>query len=128
MRPGQDSAEQIRRHEVSRALKKANLSPEAVEVIGLLSRSLIGKLLDGLISEVMARAEAEILFASRPDAEASCGLEGHGSGTESSGPKTHNSLRGNGTRYIEIGSAWVSNKLARSDGETGGIGARSISA
>ena len=55
MRPGQDSAEQIRRHEVSRALKKANLSPEAVEVIGLLSRSLIGKLLDGLISEVMAR-------------------------------------------------------------------------
>jgi hypothetical protein len=128
MKPGRDSVERIRRHEVSRALKKVNLSPGEEEVIERLSRSLVGKLLDGPISEVMARAEAEILFASRPDAEALCGLEGHGSGAESSGPKTQDSLRRNGTRYIEIGKVWVSNKPARSDRETGGTDARSISA
>jgi Glutamyl-tRNAGlu reductase, dimerisation domain len=130
MRPGQDSVERIRRHEVSRALKKVNLSPEGAEVIERLSRSLVGKLLSGPISEVMARAEAEISFAGRPGSEASCGLEGNGSGAESSGPKTHNNIRENGTRYIEfeIGSDRVSNKPAGSNGETGGTGARSISA
>ena len=60
MRLGQDSAEQIRRHEVSRALKKVNLSPDEEEVIERLSRSLVGELLHGPISRVMARAEVDL--------------------------------------------------------------------
>src|SRR5918997_2018319 len=80
MTPGRDSVELIRRHEVSRALKKVNLSPEEAGVIDLLSRSLVGKLLDGPISEVLARAEAEMPFAGRPGTEeASRGLDGNGS-------------------------------------------------
>lgn len=75
MRPGHDSVERIRRHEVSRALKKVNLPPEEARAIDLLSRSLVGKLINGPISEIMARAEAEIPFAGRPGLEASCGLE-----------------------------------------------------
>ena len=78
MRLGQDSVEQIRRHEVARALKKVDLSPEVEEVIELLSRSLVGKLLHGPISNVMARAEVEISLGSRRGAEAPCALEGHG--------------------------------------------------
>jgi hypothetical protein len=78
MRVGQDSAEQIRRHEVSRALKKVDLSPEKEEVIERLSRSLVGELLHGPISKVMARVEGEISFGGRRGAEAPCGLEGRG--------------------------------------------------
>jgi glutamyl-tRNA reductase len=59
---GQDSVEQIRRREVSRALKRINLSPEEEEAIERLSRSLVDKLLFGPSSSVMARAEAEISF------------------------------------------------------------------
>ena len=84
MRVGQDSAEQIRRHEVSRALKKVDLSPEKEEVIERLSRSLVGKLLHGPISKVIARAEVEISFSGRRGAEAPCGLEGHGDDPPSS--------------------------------------------
>ena len=62
MRLGQDSAEQIRCHELSRALKKVDLSPEEEEVIERLSRSLVGKLLHGPISRVMASAEVELSF------------------------------------------------------------------
>jgi glutamyl-tRNA reductase len=62
---GQDSAEQIRRHEVSRALRKIDLSPEEEEVIERLSRSLVDKLLHGPISTVIARAEVEISFGNR---------------------------------------------------------------
>jgi Glutamyl-tRNAGlu reductase, dimerisation domain len=68
MKPGQNSVERIRRHEVSRALKKVNLSPEEEEVIDLFSRSLVGRLLHGPISEVIARAEAELSFRDRPEA------------------------------------------------------------
>ena len=57
MRLGQNSAEQIRRHEVSRALRKVDLSPEEEEAIERLSHSLVAKLLLGPISEVMMRAE-----------------------------------------------------------------------
>ena len=57
MRPDQDSVERIRRHEVSRTLKKTNLSPDDEDVIDLFSRSLVGRLLHGPISEVLARAE-----------------------------------------------------------------------
>jgi hypothetical protein len=130
MTPGRDSVERIRRHEVSRALQKVNVSSEEAGIIDLLSRSLVGKLLDGPISEVLARAEAELPLRSRSGTEGSCGLEGNGGWAESSGPKTHNGFRGDGTRYIELenGSDRVSNQPARSAGETGGIGARSISA
>ena len=78
MRLGQDSAEQIRRHEVSRTLKRIDLSPDEEEVIERLSHSLVGKLLHGPISKVMARVEGEISFGGRRGAEAPCGLEGHG--------------------------------------------------
>jgi glutamyl-tRNA reductase len=67
MKPGQDSAERIRCREVSRALKKVDPSPEEAEVIDLLSRTLVGKLLDGPISEILARAEAGIPLAGRSD-------------------------------------------------------------
>jgi Glutamyl-tRNAGlu reductase, dimerisation domain len=85
MRPGGDSVERIRRHEVSRALKKVNVSSEEAGIIDLLSRLLVGKLLDGPISEVLARAESEISFKYRPSPETSYGLESHGNGVEVSG-------------------------------------------
>ena len=73
MRPGQDSAEQIRRHEVSRALKKVDLSPEEEEVIERLSHLLVARLLLDPISEAMSHAE---IRASDRDAngEASTGV------------------------------------------------------
>jgi glutamyl-tRNA reductase len=52
----QDSAEQIRRREVSGALRKMYLSPEEEQAIERLSYSLVAKLLLGPISEVVARA------------------------------------------------------------------------
>ena len=100
MRPGQDSAEQIRRHEVSRALKNVNLSPEEEEEIDLLSRSLVGKLLHGPISRVMARAEAEISFGGQRGQEASCELERNGGEAGSPGSKTHQ-IREDGKLYIK---------------------------
>jgi glutamyl-tRNA reductase len=87
MKPSQHSAERIRCHEVFRTLKKMNLSPEEARAIDLLSRSLVGKLLDGPISEVLARAEAEIPFGGRRGLGASSGLERHGCRAELSGPK-----------------------------------------
>jgi glutamyl-tRNA reductase len=55
MRVGRDSAEQIRRREVSRVLRKVDLSPEE-EAVERMSRSLVGRLLHGPISRVMAHA------------------------------------------------------------------------
>ena len=52
-----DEAEQIRRHEVSRALGKIDLSPEDRKAVERLSHSLVKKLLHGPISEIKARAE-----------------------------------------------------------------------
>jgi len=60
MRPGQDSAEQIRRREVSRVLRKVDLSPEEEEAVERMSRSLVGRLLHGPISRVMACAEVDL--------------------------------------------------------------------
>jgi glutamyl-tRNA reductase len=60
MRAGQDAAEQIRRREVSRALGKVDLSPEEEEAVERMSRSLVGRLLHGPISRVMARAEVDL--------------------------------------------------------------------
>jgi len=54
----QDSAEHIRRCEVSGALRKMYLSPEEEQAIERLSYSLVAKLLLGPISEVVARAKS----------------------------------------------------------------------
>jgi glutamyl-tRNA reductase len=65
MTPGRDSVERIRRHEVSRVLRMVDLSPEEEEAVELMSRSLVGRLLHGPISRVMARAEVEFSSADR---------------------------------------------------------------
>ena len=62
---GQDSAEQIRRREVSRILKKMDLSPEEEEAIERLSYSLVTKLLVGPISEALTRAEIQVSHKER---------------------------------------------------------------
>jgi hypothetical protein len=104
MRPGQDMVERIRRHEVSRALKKVNVSSEEAGIIDLLSRSLVGKLLDGPISEVLARAEAEIPSGDPPSPETSPWL------------KTDRRMGESGMPYIEgefkIGGNQISRNLA----------------
>jgi glutamyl-tRNA reductase len=51
-------AEQIRRHELSRALGKMDLSPEEEAAVERMSHSLMNKLLHGPISELKALAEA----------------------------------------------------------------------
>jgi glutamyl-tRNA reductase len=53
-----DRAEQIRRHELSRALKKMDLSPEEEAAVVRMSHLLMNKLLHGPISELKALAEA----------------------------------------------------------------------
>ena len=68
----QDSAEQIRRREVSGALRKVYLSPEEEQAIDRLSYSLVAKLLLGPISEVMARAEIQVSYRGQ-------GVDGAGS-------------------------------------------------
>jgi hypothetical protein len=99
MRPDQDSVERIRRHEVSRALKKTNLSPDDEEVIDLFSRSLVGRLLHGPISEVLARAE--LSFRDRPGQEAPHGLDRSGGEDKASGSKSDCPFRENGKPYVE---------------------------
>ncbi|HET7478623.1 MAG TPA: glutamyl-tRNA reductase [Rubrobacteraceae bacterium] len=51
-------AERIRRHELSRALKKMDLSPEDAASVERLSHSLVNKLLHGPIAELKALAES----------------------------------------------------------------------
>jgi glutamyl-tRNA reductase len=53
-----DGAEQIRRHELARALKRMDLSPEEAASVERMSYSLVNKLLHGPIQEIKARAEA----------------------------------------------------------------------
>jgi len=53
-----NGAEDIRRHELSRALKRMDLSPDEAETIERMSHSLVNKLLHGPISELKALAEA----------------------------------------------------------------------
>jgi glutamyl-tRNA reductase len=53
-----DGAEQIRRHELSRALRRMDLSPEEEAAVERMSHSLMNKLLHGPISELKALAEA----------------------------------------------------------------------
>src|SRR5829696_6289004 len=52
-----DEAEQIRRHELARALKRMELSPEEEADVERMSHSLVNKLLHGPIQEIKARAE-----------------------------------------------------------------------
>ncbi|HEX5851353.1 MAG TPA: glutamyl-tRNA reductase, partial [Rubrobacter sp.] len=53
-----DGAEQIRRHELARALKRMDLPPEEAAAVERMSHSLVNKLLHGPIQEIKARAEA----------------------------------------------------------------------
>jgi hypothetical protein len=116
MRLTQDSFERIRHHEVSRTLKKVNLSPEEVGIIALLSRSIVGKLLDGPISEILARAEAELSFGNRHGPEAPRGLDRYGGASKPPGSQNGYRIRRNGKPYIEheveIGSDQVFSKFA----------------
>ena len=57
---GRDSAEQIRRREVSRVLEKMNLSLAEEKAIERMSHSLVRELLRGPISEAVKRAGIEI--------------------------------------------------------------------
>jgi glutamyl-tRNA reductase len=53
-----DGAEQIRRHELARALSRMELSTEEAASVERMSYSLVNKLLHGPIQEIKARAEA----------------------------------------------------------------------
>jgi glutamyl-tRNA reductase len=53
-----DGAERIRRHELARALKGLDLSPEEAEAVERMSRTLVNKLLHGPIRELKALAES----------------------------------------------------------------------
>ncbi len=53
-----DEAEKVRHHELSRTLKRMDLSPEEAASVERLSHSLVNKLLHGPISELKTRAEA----------------------------------------------------------------------
>ena len=53
-----DGAEQIRRHELARALERMEISPEEAASVERMSHSLVNKLLHGPIQEIKARAEA----------------------------------------------------------------------
>ncbi len=53
-----DGAERIRRHELARALKGLDLSPEEAEAVERMSRALVNKLLHGPIQELKALAES----------------------------------------------------------------------
>ena len=116
MKLGRNSVERIRRHEVSRALNKVNLSPEEEEIVDLFSRSLVGRLLHGPISEVMERVEAELSFGSRPGQEAPCGLERHVGADKTPKAESEYQMRENGKPYVErefeLGSDQVSSEPA----------------
>jgi glutamyl-tRNA reductase len=53
-----DGAERIRRHEVARALKGLDLSPEEAEAVEKMSHALVNKLLHGPIQELKTLSEA----------------------------------------------------------------------
>ena len=116
MMPGRNSVERIRRHEVSRALNKVNISPEKEEVIDLFSRSLVGRLLHGPISEVMERAEAELSFRERPGTEAPRDLEWHSAAAKTPRAESEYQMCENGKPYVErefeLGSDQVSSEPA----------------
>lgn len=71
-------AELIRRHEVARTLKKADLSPEEAAAVERLSHSLVNKLLHGPISEIKALAESGSPVESAEVRRRALALEGLG--------------------------------------------------
>jgi glutamyl-tRNA reductase len=82
-----DGAEQIRRHELSRALRKMDLSPEEEAAIERMSHSLMNKLLHGPISELKALAEAGHPLESAEVRRQLLALEGIGVELHRSKPK-----------------------------------------
>jgi glutamyl-tRNA reductase len=53
-----DEAEKVREHEIYKALKRTDLTPEQAEAVEKMSRSLVNKLLHGPISKIKSRAES----------------------------------------------------------------------
>ena len=82
-----DGAEKIRRHELSRALKRMDLSPEEAEAIERMSHSLVNKLLHGPISELKALGEAGHPLGSAEVRRRLLALEGLEVELHRSGPK-----------------------------------------
>lgn len=56
MTPTEDSAEDLRRREISRLFCRLSFSSEEAEAIESLSRSLVAELLDGPIRETLLRS------------------------------------------------------------------------
>ena len=71
-------AERVRRHEVARTLKKADLSPEEEAAVERLSHSLVNKLLHGPIAEIKALAESGSPVESAEVRRRALALEGLG--------------------------------------------------
>jgi len=55
-----DEAEGIRRHELARALKRLDLSPEEEQVLEKMTHAIVNKLLHGPIQEVKSRASSPL--------------------------------------------------------------------
>lgn len=83
-----DGAERIRRHELSRALRRMELSPGETETVERMSHSLVNKLLHGPISEIKALAEAGHPLGSVEVRRRLLALEGLEVELHRSGPKT----------------------------------------
>ena len=83
-----DGAERIRRHELSRALRRMELSPGEAETVERMSHSLVNKLLHGPISEIKALAEAGHPLGSAEVRRRLLALEGLEVELHRSGPKT----------------------------------------
>jgi glutamyl-tRNA reductase len=82
-----DGAEQIRRHEVSRALKRTRLTGEEAEAMERMSHSLVNKLLHGPISEIKALGGAGHPLGSAEVRRRLLALEGLEVGLHRSKPK-----------------------------------------
>lgn len=83
-----DGAERIRRHELSRALRRMDLSPGEAEAVERMSHSMVNKLLHGPISEIKALAEAGHPLGSVEVRRRLLALEGLEVELHRSGPKT----------------------------------------
>ncbi|MGB3635201.1 MAG: glutamyl-tRNA reductase [Rubrobacteraceae bacterium] len=71
-----DGADKVRRHELSRALRRLDLTPEEVEAVERMSHSLVNKLLHGPISELKALAESGAPLESQEVRRHLLGLQG----------------------------------------------------
>lgn len=73
-----DGADKIRHHELSRALRRLDLTPEEAETVERMSHSLVNKLLHGPISELKALAESGAPLESQEVRRHLLGLRGIG--------------------------------------------------